>query len=538
LGCNNLDGTKNTSSKANESKETSILNETNLASQFFKIDIHQDNTLITNSGVVIQLPIGCIESDINPIELEIKEAITIKDIFLAGLETHNNELPLSSGGMIYINAKQRYNIKIKQGIKVQVPTEVYNNKMQLFDGVKDSNGLINWINPTPLLKNNMTKKLDRGEQLFKSNCSSCHNILKDATGPMLHNIHNRRSLDWIYKFTRNSTKQIGAFNESRGDTATARDIYATCIYNKWKKTNMTAFPNLSTPDLNAIYSYIKNVSDMHPELNTNIKTPCDSCEVYQNLLYAENIKLDKIIREQNEFLSLKQKIEFKKNILKSTPNTKTEVFNNVSTPSSINPSPVLANPIPNSPAISLVPNNINAQPVKTPELNYGTYYDIEITTFGWKNIDVLMKNVDGNLESILFARIQESSSFKVRVQLLIPSLKVSLAATRKDIGSDLFEFNNTYKTYLPQGVTCYLVAIAEKDSDLYFGIQDFVATTNQTIDIKFSKSSTSEINNTLNNLNIKDLVAKVRIDEKVAELNKYESEIKLIEEKIKLKSKK
>src|SRR5436189_139488 len=65
--------------------ENNILNENNLPRQVFMIDLEKDNSLITKSGVIVQIPKGSLQSDKNPVSIEIKEAIDMKDIFLAGL---------------------------------------------------------------------------------------------------------------------------------------------------------------------------------------------------------------------------------------------------------------------------------------------------------------------------------------------------------------------------------------------------------------------------------------------------------------------
>lgn len=78
-----------------------------------------------------------------------------------------------------------------------------------------------------------------------SNCASCHNPIKDATGPALQNI--RAGLpggDWIYNWVHNSAALISA-----GDAEAVR------IYNKYNKTAMTAFPQLSKEDIDAILQY-------------------------------------------------------------------------------------------------------------------------------------------------------------------------------------------------------------------------------------------------------------------------------------------
>jgi cytochrome c2 len=86
-----------------------------------------------------------------------------------------------------------------------------------------------------------------GKALFMANCASCHNPYKDATGPALNGVSGRvPSKDWIYKWIKNPAAVI-----SSGDK------YANDLYIKWKKTNMTAFPGLSTEEVDAIIAYVE-----------------------------------------------------------------------------------------------------------------------------------------------------------------------------------------------------------------------------------------------------------------------------------------
>lgn len=86
-----------------------------------------------------------------------------------------------------------------------------------------------------------------GKALFQANCASCHNPIKDATGPALQGITGRApSTEWIHKWVRNSAAVIAS-----------GDKYANDIYAKWNKTAMTAFPNLKEEEIDAIIKYVE-----------------------------------------------------------------------------------------------------------------------------------------------------------------------------------------------------------------------------------------------------------------------------------------
>ena len=96
-----------------------------------------------------------------------------------------------------------------------------------------------------LISNSATAAPD-GQALFKANCASCHNPLKDATGPALQNIDKTfPSKEWGYNWIHNSAAVIASGDKTAVD-----------IYNKFNKAAMTAFPNLKNEEIDAILKYV------------------------------------------------------------------------------------------------------------------------------------------------------------------------------------------------------------------------------------------------------------------------------------------
>jgi mono/diheme cytochrome c family protein len=84
-----------------------------------------------------------------------------------------------------------------------------------------------------------------GEALFRANCASCHNPLKDATGPALKGAAGRApSKELLYKWVHNPAATL------------ATDPYYKGLAAKWAPTVMSAFPQLSTADIDAITAYV------------------------------------------------------------------------------------------------------------------------------------------------------------------------------------------------------------------------------------------------------------------------------------------
>jgi mono/diheme cytochrome c family protein len=102
---------------------------------------------------------------------------------------------------------------------------------------------------TVLLSNISATAAPDGKAIFQSNCASCHNPLKDATGPALKGVDGRvPSKEWLHDWVHNSTKVINS-----------GDKYANDLYAKWNKTAMTGFPQLSNEEIDAVIAYVNSV---------------------------------------------------------------------------------------------------------------------------------------------------------------------------------------------------------------------------------------------------------------------------------------
>jgi hypothetical protein len=83
----------------------------------------------------------------------------------------------------------------------------------------------------------------------------------DFTAPALAGCRERQPYpDWAYRFTKNPSLMV------------EKDEYASAIYKKWNKTQMTAFPSLSRADVDAILDYCDNEAMLNPMLPATFKT--------------------------------------------------------------------------------------------------------------------------------------------------------------------------------------------------------------------------------------------------------------------------
>jgi mono/diheme cytochrome c family protein len=87
-----------------------------------------------------------------------------------------------------------------------------------------------------------------GKTLFQNNCASCHNPIKDATGPALQNADkNWPDADWGHRWVHNPSGMIAS-----------GDKHANELFAKYKPTVMTAFPNLKNEEIDAIIKYVND----------------------------------------------------------------------------------------------------------------------------------------------------------------------------------------------------------------------------------------------------------------------------------------
>lgn len=85
---------------------------------------------------------------------------------------------------------------------------------------------------------------NQGDSLFWEHCARCHKINRELTGPDLVHIREKRELNWILDFVRNSTAVIQA-----------GDPIATELYRDYKQVEMPA-NDLNDTQIIAILDYI------------------------------------------------------------------------------------------------------------------------------------------------------------------------------------------------------------------------------------------------------------------------------------------
>ena len=100
-----------------------------------------------------------------------------------------------------------------------------------------------------------------GKKLFNANCAACHKVNKKAVGPALKGASSKYEKEWLYSWIKNSSALIKS-----------GDDQAVAIWEEYNKSAMTAFPQLSTSDIDNIIAYT-DYTPPAPAVVANVSAP-------------------------------------------------------------------------------------------------------------------------------------------------------------------------------------------------------------------------------------------------------------------------
>lgn len=455
-----------------------MLTPSKLPSQLLEINTERDTTLTLTSGAIITIPAYALKAANGKIaKLEVKEALTIEQMLVAGLRTKSNGTPLQSGGMVYINAANDAKVSILKPLQIQLPTNELVDGMQLYKGEVEKNG-INWVDPQPLPAKPDTSNTDstaastkadpqNGKALFQQNCASCHNVHKQVTGPALKDAMTRWNNDTatLYSFVRNSSSVIASGHS-----------YANNLFNQFGKQLMPAFPSLTTHDINDIFEYMDK--QVRSDLVCHYPAPTmpDSCQYYSTIfnLASEAGNDDYFITIRDTLLSTGSQLLTTSDIKDTLIAT---AFKNL----------------------------------VTPKFNRSFYYTVDINTFGWYNIDMALNASSDLTPSELTVSISEKDDQSISVFLAIPSHKIMAQGGYLKDGK-LYGFDEEDGTIpLPQDVKAYIIAIGENKSkpELYFGRTSFITSGKQALSLTLETVSEKDIQKQIAGLQLPDFLSQI-----------------------------
>lgn len=505
----------------------------NLIPDEYVINIEKDTTLVTKNGALLKIPKGTLKTNKgSSVTLEIKEAYSLEQMMRAGLTTQSNGEPLSSGGMIYINAKGGQDVIITQAIKVAIPTDYLSPEMKLYKGETNADGGVSWVAPTTLTENKQLAVIDRGKQLFESKCASCHSIGKDLTGPNLAHFMKRFPVEderlqryYEHGFYPNTDRLVS--DEAKSDTTDhinahfGEAFYHPDPYYTYKCNLRNFFGSVRGPklftdttnpqaDILPIYKYIQNESDKRKLAippHAYLFNCADSCTKYQQRVIE--------LKEQKQIAEQKRADQVKGN------GPLTEEKRNSGPP--VSPDNFVDPPAP-----------VNFDDVISPENNKSVYYQFSIETFGWYNVDVVLKDVNGNKESELTVRIMGSYRERVEIFLIIPEQKIYAKAGKKKGGADEYVFAYTNgKIFLPQNAKAYILAMSEAESTIVFDLNEFTTGLSQQIQMELKTSTKEAFNEAVSRLDGNEMKVSVNDAKNADNIRKTETDLKTIDAELK-----
>lgn len=423
-----------------------ILNTNNLQEQSFEIDIKKDTNITTKAGIIVDYKANSIESESNKVSFVIKEALDLVDIIKANLNTQTEKEILSSDGMFYIATKAKS--KIIKPLQIKIPTKSYDLKMNLFEG-KEIDGNIVWENPKPIVQND---SLPTGKDLFIKNCASCHAINKDLTGPSLACVESR----WQFKnnliaFIKNSGSflKMGEPQDSINYLNKSNDYdYAKSLYCSWNKQAMTMFEGtLSDIEIEKILEYIRSKSVNCP----SYKEHPNSCKSLKNKLQNLNLKREKITKKELQII-----------------NEEKQVFE----------------------------QKVDSQQLALEKLIKPSYYNIEINSFGWYNIDKIIENDPDNIDVDCTIDASKEDIVNSQFYLVIPDLKIFSWINVNAKTNKLHKWDDK-PIKLPNYFEAYLFALKTDKEILTYSLEQFKVSSKLNIKLNYKNINQIELNQLL-----------------------------------------
>lgn len=127
---------------------TPLLNLTGLAPKQYKINNTRDTVIIGDKGTIINIPANSFKTTSgNEVDIELIEALTLGDIVTLGAQTVAGDNLLQTGGVLFLQAYengQELALNTGSAIQVKVPTNQLKEGMQLYNGAFDENGAMDW----------------------------------------------------------------------------------------------------------------------------------------------------------------------------------------------------------------------------------------------------------------------------------------------------------------------------------------------------------------------------------------------------------
>jgi cytochrome c2 len=449
---------------SNKNNAPQLFNSSMLTRQSFLIDAQKDTSLHTLHGSIIRIAGGSFTGE-EPVEIEIREALTPTEILAAGLVTESNGMLLRSGGMIYVNAAVNgKTAELTKAIKVSIPNQYYDSAMQVYKGIDSGGKGINWVAPAATDTNKQSQAWLAGKKLFEGRCAQCHSLFKDMTGPPLAGIESRGP--WsdrkeLYSYIRNP---VAYMEHSR---------YAQALQARYKSV-MTPYPALTNKSIDDIVAYLRNETR---KVGTSASTDGSGKNLSSDSVGAGNEK----------------PCTYKDTLYIPPSKQDKSFFEGMPTDPAGPEQNITADTLP--PTLK-DPSKRNVQfmdPLPTDGM-----YDFDINTLGWYNIDAYMSAYAGTTTVNVIANLQNSGDIPFNVYLFCPDKQVLSVANINE--GDRYSFDKIDGAVpLFLNDRAILFAFGSKGDKVFYGIEEFSIQKEQAITIQIKESTKDAIRQALLN---------------------------------------
>jgi Cytochrome C oxidase, cbb3-type, subunit III len=321
----------------------------------------------------------------------------------------------------------------------------------------------------------LQKKIINGKALFKANCASCHKPTMEFTGPALTKCRDREpDRDWAYRFTRNPSVMVQT------------NAYARAIFQKYNKTQMTAFgEQLTRDEVTAILDYCDNEGILNPTPdNTFPSEPTMSDSVGSINTQSVPCGFDTIYYRSPD-TTIK--------ILPTIIAKDTMVYIDTNRP--------------------LKPEDLEGlrNGFTDPNPTSGMY-DFEIKTFGWYNVDAFVEGYVGTTNVKINVQLQMQFESEMHVYLFCPERKMLSVAYDHKLNDYWFNKNQgTIPLFLND--KAIILAFGSKADKLFYGVASINIKTEQTISIKVKETTEEQLRSSIQHNNIDGI--KIDLNKKV-----------------------
>lgn len=159
------------------------------------------------------------------------------------------------------------------------------------------------------------------------------------------------------------------------------------------------------------------------------------------------------------------------------------------------------------------------------------YYNFEMKTFGWHNIDILLKDIPEYVNSSLRVRVTGTVSENTQLFMIIPDDKIYLFGGLLEGSSHEYGFfTKDGNIPLPQKKKAYIMATGETKGALLFGTAVFETSLQQQLTIMLTPSDKAAFNNFTRQLQGNGFSMKVLDTRKAKDIRATDNLIKAAEQ--------